>query len=279
MVVALAILAAVAPAAQAAKRSTLTVALPSPGHVTVAAVSVKVRAGRPAGLARHFRVAAKRLGSLPPSVKVLTAQRFIRQRHGGTYAAAVFVVNRAGGAAGGARAGLRTAGRPTFLEVLFENEDQCDSCGYRFSEDELSGGICSACQMRRAIARAEAVKNVDLLPAPPKPLADLFKSDFSQHGNTDAIFGDPASGKPPDPSLDTGHYDDGHAFGWDIKSKADVIKVEHSIIDDIIEDETPKIVSDLEVASAMDLNGNGQIDQPGGSGQQVTTIVGPPVIT
>ena len=58
-----------------------------------------------------------------------------------------------------------------------------------------------------------------------------------------------------------------------------MIQVEHHVIDDIIEDETPKITSDLEVASAVDLNGNGQIDQPGGSGQQVTTIIGPPVIT
>src|ERR1051326_6953804 len=124
MVVVPRILAAVVPAAQGANRSTLKVALPSPGHVTVAAVSVKVKAGRPAGLARHFRLAVKRLSSLPPSVKVLTAQRFIRQRHGGIYGAAVIVVNRAGGTAGSASPGARSADRPTFLDILFRSEER-----------------------------------------------------------------------------------------------------------------------------------------------------------
>jgi len=241
---------------------------------------VKVKAGRPAGLARHFRLAVKRLSSLPPSVKVLTAQRFIRQRHGGVYGAAVIVVNRAGAAAGSASPGARSADRPTFLDILFENQDQCDSCGYRFSEDDLSGGLCHACLLRRAIARAAAAQNADLLPPPSlKPVDDVLKLTFTNHGDTDAIFGDPASGKPPDPSLDSGHYDDGHAFGWNIKTKSDLIEMEHEAINDIIGNTPEKIIADFEVASAVDLNGNGQIDQPGGSGQQVTTVVGPPVIT
>jgi len=271
MVAVLAILATVVPTTQAAKRSTLKVALPSPGHVTVAAVSVKVKAGRPAGLARHFRVGVKRLRSLPPSVRVLTAQRFIRQKHGGIYGVAVLVVNRAGATAGGASAGARSADRPTFLDILFENQDQCDSCGYRFSEDDLSGGLCRACLLRKAIAQAEAAKNADLLPpASLKPVDDVLKLTFTTHGDSDSVFGDPATGRPPDPSLDTGHYDDGHAFGWNIKTKSDVIDAEHQAIEDILEDQPQKLLGDLEVAAGVDLNG---------SGQQVTTIVGPPVIT
>lgn len=271
MVAVLAISAAVAPGAQAAKRSTLKLALPSPGHVTVAAVAVKVKAGRPGRLARHFRVAVKRLGSLPPSVKVLTAQRFIRQKHGGIYGAAVIVVNRAGAAAGGAGAGAHSAERPTFLDILFENQDQCDSCGYRFSEDDLSGGLCHGCLFARAMAQSAQAKNADLLPPPSlKPESDVLKLTFTKHGDTDSIFGDPASGKPPDPSLDTGHYDDGHAFGWNIKSKSDVIDAEHEAIEDILEGQPRKILDDLELAAGTDLTG---------SGQQVTTIVGPPVIT
>ena len=72
-----------------AKPPPLTLPLPDAGHVSVAAVSMKVKADRPRGLVRHVRVRALRVKSLPPSVRVLTATRFKRSKHGGTYSAFV----------------------------------------------------------------------------------------------------------------------------------------------------------------------------------------------
>jgi hypothetical protein len=263
-------------AAQAAKPPVMNVLLPDPGHVTAAVAAVKVTAGRPKRLVRHVRVGIKRRASLPASVKVLTVQRFIRSKHGGTYVAAVFVVNRAGAAAADAHA--RTADEPTFLDLLFGSPSSCSRCGAIGNPDYFDHGMCVDCQLKSLQSAAAQAKNVDLLPTPPKLLVDLFRRDLTDGGDSNSVFGDPSKGKPPDPNLDTGHYDDGHAFGWNVKTKSEVIQVEHHVVDDIIEGQPQNIVPHLEVASATDLNGNGQIDQPG-SGQQVTTIIGPPVIT
>jgi hypothetical protein len=275
-VVVLVLLASSADGAHAAKRHELSLFAPDPGHVTVEAVELKVT-GKPARkLPRHVRIGFVKRGSLPPSLRVLTVTRAFKSGKGMTYAAAIIAVNRAGAA--GARAAADDD-EPTLLDLVFDKRrSTCQNCGHTLTpgEYDFNGGFCP-CRMRaRKVQQATAV-NVDAGASSGK-LHDLFKADFSRGGDTVQVFGDPQSGKSADPSLDTGHYDDGHAFGWNIKTKPEIIQVEHHVIDDIIEGQQPNIVPELEVAGNVDLNGNGKIDQPG-SGQQVTTIVGPPVIT
>lgn len=258
LVAALVIVFAVPASAGAAKRPRFTVVLPTPGHVTIAALDVTLKVDKPRRLARHVRIGFGRGKPLPPSVKVLTAQRFTRTRHGGKYAVLAIVVNRAGAAS--ARMADR---RPTFLDLLFEgrNEGPCKNCHAFEYEDTLDsyGGLCPECVVKARRAKEEAERDADAKDvAEIERLIKQVESDFNQARD-----------------LDTGHYDDGHSFGWGIKTKPEIIKVEHSVIDDLIQNEQQNMVKDVEVAANVDLDGDGKI---GGGGENNTTL-GPPTIT
>jgi hypothetical protein len=70
------------------------IALPAPGHITVAALRMNAT-GDPARLPQRARLRLRNAAKLPPSVKVLVATRSIATKHGRRYAAAIFVVRRA----------------------------------------------------------------------------------------------------------------------------------------------------------------------------------------
>jgi hypothetical protein len=256
----------------AAKHPRLSAYLPDPGHVTLQAVELKVT-GKPArALPRHVRLGFVKRGSLPPSVRVLTATRAFGRSKATVYAALVIVVNKAGAA--GARAANDESEEPTLLDMILDRRrTPCRHCHQSLTplEYERKGGMCN-CYVRVKRLRQAAAVNADAATSSRQlgTLTDLFKGDFTEAGDPKPVFNEP--------SLDTGHYDDGHAFGWNVKKEPEIIKVEIDLVQDLIDGQQQNIVPDLELAGGVDLNGNAQIDQPG-SGQQVTTIIGPPTIT
>jgi hypothetical protein len=255
-------LALALPTGAAAKAPKLSVVLPDAGHVTVQAVEVSAT-GQPArALPRRVKLRALKARSLSPSVRVLTATRVFRRHGRMVYAALIFAVNKAGAAS----AADASSDEPDLLDMVFDRRrTTCSHCLHTLTpgEYEMNGGMCN-CQVRRARIRQAIAVNADA-GARSSTLTDLFKSDFSKLGDPQPVFNEP--------SLDTGHYDDGHAFGWNVKTEPEVRKVEIDLVQDIIDGEQQKVVSDLEVAGAIDLNGDGHV------GTQVGIIIGPPVIT
>jgi hypothetical protein len=271
----------------AAKTPRVTLRLPSPGHLTIAALELDATADKPGALPRRVTLGAPRLGKLPPDVKVLFATRSLRIRHGRRYAAIVFVVRKAGAAASVAtpRAHIAdTAHEPDIIDLIFEGGglgwSVCRGCGRDRPIVELDDGTCSSCfDHQRATSQLVAIQDADRRKARKlSTLNDLFKRDFTQGGDPAPVFG--GDGRAPDPTLETGHYDDGHSFGWGTPPRptlppADVTRVEIDLVEDLMERQPAKLVPDLEVATAVDLNGDGAI----GVKQQVDTRVGPIVIT
>src|SRR4051812_21801597 len=90
--------------------------------------------------------------------------------------------------------------------------------------DELTTAAGNLRAAERALAAAQSAG-----PTPPKPLSDLY-SGVRDGTNADV----PTPTGPRDPNLDTGHYDDGHSFGWKSApppSPADVMALDGKIDD------------------------------------------------
>ncbi|MGN6190313.1 MAG: hypothetical protein ACTHOE_15595 [Conexibacter sp.] len=234
----------------AARRPRLTIPLPKPGHVTVAAF--ETRAG---GAARRVRLGAPGARKLPSSVKVLWATRSIRVKGALRDVGFVLAVRRADATA------ARAAGEedePTIFDLIFA----------------AAAGGCVGCGQAETVS----AKNLDLFQAAQaKPLEDLFRRDWK---DPEAIFGD--AHHRPDPTLDTGHYDDGHSFGWGTGRRLalrppDVQRVDIDLVQDLLDEQQGRIVTDLEVATKVDLNADGTIGAS--QGQQIGTTVGPIAIS
>lgn len=275
----LAALAVMLPAPAAAKTPRVVLRLPSPGHMTVAALRMDVTAEHPRALPRRVSLGAPRLGKLPPSVKVLFATRSRPIRGGRRYMAAVFVVRRVE-----ATAAARAAGaphEPDMVELIFGGGEGswsvCSGCGGERPTGDLHEGLCTACGEARFVSQVVAIKDADRKKARRRSTLDeLFKADWTKDGDARDIL----ARQPPDPTLDTGHYDDGHSFGWGTPPAPtlpppDVLRVEIDLVEDLIERQPAQLVPDLELATAVDLDGDGAI----GPRQRIDTRVGPPVIT
>lgn len=285
----LAALAALALSAATADARTprITLQLPTAGHMTVAALRMDVTTAHPGKLPRRVSLGARRLGRLPSSVKVLFATRSIRIRGGRRYMAAVFVVRKANAGASAAPPVAYSAGghEPDIVDLIFEGGgigwSVCRGCGKERPVLELDdGGICDRCfDHERATLQLVATQDADRKKARRlSTLSDLFKRDFTEGGDPARVLG--GNGDPPDPTLDTGHYDDGHSFGWGTPPRptlppADVIRAQIDLVEDLIDRQPAQLVPDLEVATAVDLNSDGAI----GVRQQIDTSVGPIVIT
>lgn len=264
-----------------AKTPRIVLRLPSPGHVTVAALRMTVTADKPAALPRRMSLGAPKLGELPPAVKVLFATRSAPLRRGRRYMAIVFVVRKAGGAPLAYGAGLPH--EPNMVDLIFAGGSGswsvCKGCGHERPRSDLQEDLCTDCGAARATSQLFAIKNADKArPGRLSVLNDLFRSDWTRNGDPEPVFGGP--GGQPDPTLETGHYDDGHSFGWGTPPRPtlpppDVLRVEIDLVEDLIERQPAQLVPDLELATAVDLNGDGAI----GPTQQIDTRVGPIVIT
>jgi hypothetical protein len=90
---------------------------------------------------------------------------------------------------------------------------------------------------------------------------------WTSNGDTNPVFGNPATGTPRDPTLNGGQYNDNRAFGWNTGSLRDPAPIFHAVVDDLLSGQPSKIIGDLELIGQADLNGNGQLDSsttPGG---------------
>ncbi|HMJ96929.1 MAG TPA: hypothetical protein VK486_13810 [Thermoleophilaceae bacterium] len=177
----------------AAKPRKLKLLLPAPGHVTIDLTTTTVRraaTGRP----RKLRIRARRAKALPPSVRVLWATRVIRRKRTITYATLMLAINKASRKASAAQSDGDLdpdvgGGIPSEYLLFFFN-----------------GGVEP--DEWKAVNKPGHEAAVNATNVPRKKLTDLFEGVKNS-------FGDAFGLRPTnDPSLETGHYDDGHAFGW-----------------------------------------------------------------
>jgi hypothetical protein len=264
-------LACGAPPASAAvtvKPGTYKLAIPSPGHVTVAAVEVTVRKhgrGRPAS---RLSLAIVNRFALPNSVRIF----YVRRRISAAplrYELLLLAVNRASGRASSAKARaastqfnagsivLSYPSRPT-------SGHTCGNCAKRLP----ASTNCKRCWFKKTLVRQVQVVNADTGSATDLgSLVSMLRAAWTNNGDTNSVFGNPTAGTPRDPTLNGGEYDDHRAFGWNSASVRDPGPALHTVVDDLLSGQPQKMIGDLELIGQADLNGNGVLDSsttPGG---------------
>lgn len=276
--------------AVAAKRKVITVkpgvyklAIPAPGHVTVAAVEVTVRKhgrGRPA---------SRVLLDLPNRFALPDSVRFFYARHRISvaplrYELLLLAVNRATGRSATASAAVHKrkhrrvrhrrahAARTQFnsgsIVLHFPSRPAfghtCGSCGQRLPKTTN----CTHCWFKKTTTTEVQVVNADTASSTDlAALVALLRSAWTTNGDSSTVFGNPATGAPRDPTLDSGYFDDHRAFGWAPASLQDPAPVLHGVVDELLTGQTQQIIPSLESIGQADLNNNGQIDSaaaPGG---------------
>lgn len=255
------------PSAPAAKRSPrapkLTIALPSAGHISVTALRVTLRARRGRTLPRRrlaFR--APRARSLPPSVRLLSLTRSVRTRRSVRHLALVLAIRKKRAAASGAVA-AQNEGKRGFVALSFETGlsgvTECRGCE-DLSRDLGPTGFCRGCT-----EGAEIQATLDADKERSRDLFELVKQ----------LEDDWPAKAAQDPSLDTGHYDDGHAFGWKVRGERAEAKVMVDLVADLkaFEDERTlrAALQHLEANIGVDVDGDGSV----GVEQTIDTEVGP----
>jgi hypothetical protein len=280
--------AAPASAATTVKPGVYKLAIPAPGHVSVAAVEVTVRKhgrGRPA---TRLSLTLPNRFALPDSVRFFYARRRISTAPL-RYELLLLAVNRMSGRSARASAAARghrrvrhrvrhrhghraRAARTQFnagsVVLHFPSRPAfghtCGSCGRKLP----TSTNCKRCWFRKTTTRYVQVVNADDASATDlASLVALLRAGWTNNGDTNSVFGNSTTGTPRDPTLDGGHYDDNRAFGWDSASLRDPGPALHAVVDDLLTAQPQQIIPGLELAAQADLNGNGQIDSaatPGG---------------
>lgn len=271
-------LAACGAASPASARTTILpgaykLAIPAPGHVSVGAVEVTVRKhGRGAPPTRLSLTMTNRFG-LPDSVRFFYARRRISTAPL-RYELLLLAVNRASGRSASAsatrvraraattqfNAGSIVLGYPT--RAAFGHS--CGSCGKKLP----ASTNCKSCWFKRTTIRQVQAVNADSnSTAELAALTGLLRAGWANNGDTNSVFGNPGTGTPRDPTVDSGYYDDHRAFGWDRASLRDPKPALHVVVDDLLGGRPQQIVPALELIGQADLNGNGVLDSsttPGG---------------
>lgn len=271
--------AAPASAATTIKAGGYKLALPAPGHVSVAAVEVTVQKhGRGRPPTRVSLTVPNRFG-LPDSVRVFYARHRIStaplryellllsvNRVSGHSAAKATKATRARSAKAKRHRTQYNAGsivltfptRPAFGHT-------CGSCGKKLP---LRTNCTKRCWFKKTAIRQVQVVNADTASATDlASLVSLLRASWTVNGDANLVFGNPTAGTPRDPTLDGGHYDDNRAFGWEKSSLRDPGPLLHSVVDDLLTGQQQQIVPGLELFGQADLNGNGVLDSaatPGG---------------
>jgi hypothetical protein len=214
---------------------------------------------------RNIRLRALGAKSLPASVRVLYAKRLIRGKRFNRYELLFVAVNKAGGATG-------AMGPPALAAKEHDDVDlmdvlvaflggkvrphKCHECGADVEaglEDE-----CEECIANRMWAESET----EDYPSSGPRQNELLKERWTEGGDPSAVF---------DKTVETGHYDDGHAFGWNVNGAEKVERtIEQVVLDAVIEPDI--LLQNLEQNAGTDLDGNGSV------GQQINTVVGPPAV-
>ncbi|HEX6461347.1 MAG TPA: hypothetical protein VF032_20685 [Thermoleophilaceae bacterium] len=275
--------------ALAAKRITVKpgvykLAIPAPGHVTVAAVEVTVKKhgrGRPAS--RVLLDLPNRFG-LPDSVRFFYARHRISTAPL-RYELLLLAVNRATGRSATATKAVhrrvrhrrvrhrrahtaRTQFNNGSIVLQFPSRPAfghtCGSCGQKLPKTTN----CTHCWFKKTTTSSVQVPNADTAGASDLAgLVTLLRNGWTTGGDSNAVFGNPATGAPRDPTLDSGYFDDHRAFGWAPASLQDPAPALHGVVDDLLTGQTQQIIPGLELIGQADLNNNGQLDSaasPGG---------------
>ncbi len=267
------------------KRGVYKLAIPSPGHVGVAAVEVTVRGhGHGAPPTRLSLTLPNRFG-LPDSVRFFYARRHISTAPL-RYELLLLAVNRASGRSVASARASRSSkrrhsrhhrARARAARVQFNAGSivlhypsrpafghTCGSCGRKLPRSTN----CKRCWFKRTVIRQVQAVNADTASAIDLgSLTALLRAGWTTGGDSSAVFGNPAAGTPGDPTLDTGHYDDHRAFGWERASLRDPGPVLHTVVDDLLTGQQQQIIPALELFAQADLNANGKLDSaaaPGG---------------
>ena len=258
--------ATAASAAVRVKPGVYKLAIPSPGHVSVAAVEVTVQKhghGRPPS---RLSLTLPNRFAMPDSVRFF----YVRRRISAAplrYELLLLAVNRVSGRSAQASA-ARTQFNAGSIVLHFPSRaafgHTCGSCGQRLPV----ATNCKRCWFKRTLILQVQSVNADTGSATDLgPLVAMLNAGWSSNGDTNAVFGNPSAGIPRDPTLDGGHYDDHRAFGWDARSLRDPGPALRAVVDDLLTAQPQKIVPDLELIGQADLNGNGVLDSsttPGG---------------
>jgi hypothetical protein len=276
--------AAVPATALAAKRptikpSTYKLAIPEPGHVTVAAVEVTVRKhGRGRPPSRVSLTLPNRFG-LPDSVRFF----YVRRRISVSplrYELLLLAVNRASGRSSASSA--RRAPRRKRVHSTAKTQFNAGSIVLQYPSRPVSGHTCGNCAQRLPVStncpkrcwfKKATIREVQVVNADDGSSTDLgalvtlLRTAWTSNGDTNPVFGNPSAGVPRDPTLNGGQYNDNRAFGWNSASLRDPGPLFHTVVDDLLTGQPSKIIGDLELIGQADLNGNGQLDAsatPGG---------------
>jgi len=280
--------AAPASARTTVKPGVYKLAIPSPGHVSVAAVEVTVRKHGHGEPPTRLSLRLPNRFGLPDSVRFFYARRHISTAPL-RYELLLLAVNRAtGSSASTARARSsshrrhhhhrRSHRRAHSARVQFNAGrvvlhypsrpafgHTCGSCGRRKLPRSTN---CRRCWFKRTVIRELQAVNADTESGTDlAPLVAMLSAGWTTGGDSGAVFGNPAAGTPRDPTLDTGHYDDHRAFGWERASLRDPVPALHTVVDDLLSGQPQQIIPALELIAQADLNHNGVLDgaaAPGG---------------
>jgi hypothetical protein len=269
----------------------LLVPLPAPGHVTIETLTIRVTGKRLGRLPARLRLRAPTVRSLPRSVRILYARRTTRTKHTITYRLVLLAINVAarqgtrqaraaqdsspppdGHLLGRAPLGFNSGGAK--LNVFAgRNSGRPDTAQDSTEWNEILDGA----RLRNQMA-ASSWRNADV------------GSAGRGHLIVEAVKPVLGGGTNPEPRLDTGHYDDGHAFGWRPEG-------EKQALHEITNANLDRLVADLERDMGADINGDGtigssqactrasrstttdQLSSSALSGRDICTTVGPPVVT
>ncbi len=262
------------------KPAVYTLAIPSPGHVSGAAVEVTVRKhGRGAPPTRLSLTMPGRFG-LPDSVRFFFARRRISTAPL-RYELSLLAVNRQSGRSSSSSAKQtrktkkrrrartsRTQFNAGSLVLQYptrpSSSHTCGNCARRLPVRTN----CKKCWFKRTVIRQAQAVNADVQSASElASLVSLLRGGFTNNGDTNSVFGNPSTGTPRDRTVDAGYYDDHRAFGWERASLRDPKPVMKTVVDDLLAGQQSQIVPALELIAQADLNGNGVLDgatSPGG---------------
>jgi len=259
--------AAPASAAVTIKPGGYKLAIPSLGHVTVAAVEVTVQKhgrGRPPS---RLSLTLPNRFALPNSVRFFYTRRRISAAPL-RYELLLLAVNRASGHSSTKAGAARTQFNAGSIVLGFPSRPAsghtCGSCGKGLPVSTN----CKRCWFKKTVVRQAQVVNADSGSATDlASLLGMLRAGWTNNGDTNSVFGNPTAGTPHDPTLDGGQYNDNRAFGWNTQSLRDPAPALHAVVDDLLSGQPPKIIPDLELIGQADLNGNGVLDSsttPGG---------------
>jgi hypothetical protein len=241
----LAALAAAAPAgAEAARKPDARIAVPRPaaGTLALAAVTVTVKARRGAASPR-LRLRFPKAAQLPPSVRILWAKRRVRR------------------------------GRRTTFHLLFLSINVATPPTARAAQVDLHDFV--VIYLTRGGLRPEyrptydlAAPDYSMMSGPQQSALEAVVERNWQTADGESAF----AATPANPTLDTGHYDDGHAFGWNPQGQT----AAWTSLTEFGNKQLDQVIAEIEASLAVDIDGDGD---KGANGGTVDTTVGPPVIS